>query len=604
MVDFVGAVTHGAARVPGNWRHLLDTSRPRLLLALFCVLLWTPGFFTIPPGDRDESRFVQASKQMVETGDLIRIQNGAEARNRKPIGIHWLQVPFAAAARGLGLATQNPVWPYRIPSALGGLCAVLATFWAGQRLAGQRAALLAAGMLAASVILVVEVHIAKTDAALLGATTVAMAVLARAYLDPAGVRPGAAALFWLAVGAGVLLKGPVTPMVAGLAALALAAADRRAAWLRALRPGWGVPLMLAVVLPWFVAIGVATGGRFFADAVGGDLGRKLASGDDSHWGPPGLHLLLLPVLLFPLCGLLPGAALAAWRGRRAPPVRFLLAWIVPSWLVFEAVPTKLPHYTLPLYPALCLLAAWWALEPGRAALPRWGRGMAVALPVVAAAALGLGALALPLALPMPVWLGVPAMMMAGLVGWLAVRAVPGAARLPLPPGEGRGEGVFTHGPIPRAALVQPDQQFPAPQPRPPHPNPLPEGEGAIAALAASVVLYAAILGFELPRLTPLWIAPRVVAALPDQGTLGAVGFAEPSLMFLAGTGTQWLPAADAPAALASGRIRTLLVGDRDRAAVLAAAEREGVRMQEVAVVPGFNYSRGRRVVLTLYRLTP
>ena len=585
-------------------RHLLDTRRPRLLLTLFCLLLWTPGFFTLPPGDRDESRFVQASKQMIETGDYVRIQNGAEARNRKPIGIHWLQVPFAAAARGLGVATENPVWPYRIPSALGGLCAVLATFWAGQRLVGQRAALLAAGMLAASVILVVEVHIAKTDAALLGATTAAMAVLARAYLDPGGVRPGAAALFWLAIGAGVLLKGPVTPMVAGLTVLALVVADRRAAWLRALRPGWGVPLMLAVVLPWFVAIGVATGGRFFADAVGGDLGRKLASGDDSHWGPPGLHLLLLPVLLFPLSGLLPGAVLAAWRGRRTAPARFLAAWMAPSWIVFEAVPTKLPHYTLPLYPALCLLAASWALQPGRAVLPRWGRLLAVALPCLGALVLAAGALGGPVTLGMPVWLGLPTAAAAGLAGWLAMRAASRAALPPLPPGEGWGEGVLQDDPRPMTALVQPDQQFPAPQPRPPHPNPLPEGEGAVAALAASVVLYAAILGFELPRLAPLWIAPRVVAALPERGGLGAAGFSEPSLMFLAGTDTQWLLAADAPAALASGRIRTLLVGDRDQAAVLAEAERDGVRLQEIAAVPGFNYSRGRRVVLTIYRLAP
>jgi 4-amino-4-deoxy-L-arabinose transferase-like glycosyltransferase len=585
-------------------RHLLDTRRPRLLLTLFCLLLWTPGFFTLPPGDRDESRFVQASKQMIETGDYVRILNGAEARNRKPIGIHWLQVPFAAAAQGLGLATENPVWPYRIPSALGGLCAVLATFWAGQRLVGQRAALLAAGMLAASVILVVEVHIAKTDAALLGATTAAMAVLARAYLDPGGVRPGAAALFWLALGAGVLLKGPVTPMVAGLTVLALVVADRRAAWLRTLRPGWGVPLMLAVVLPWFVAIGVATGGRFFADAVGGDLGRKLASGDDSHWGPPGLHLLLLPVLLFPLSGLLPGAVLAAWRGRRAAPARFLAAWVAPSWIVFEAVPTKLPHYTLPLYPALCLLAAGWALQPGRAVLPRWGRLLVVALPCLGALVLAAGALGGPAMLGMPVWLGLPATAAAGLAGWLAVRAVLKAALPPLPSGEGWGEGVLaaelgTAGPAGPGLSLGGDH--PA---RPPHPNPLPEGEGAVAALAASVVLYAAILGFELPRLTPLWIAPRVVAVLPERGGLGAVGFSEPSLMFLAGTDTQWLPAADAAAALASGRIRTLLVGNRDQAAVLAGAERDGVRLREIAVVPGFNYSRGRRVVLTIYRLAP
>ena len=580
-------------------RHLLDTRRPRLLLTLFCLLLWTPGFFTLPPGDRDESRFVQASKQMIETGDYVRIQNGAEARNRKPIGIYWLQVPFAAAARGLGLATENPVWPYRIPSALGGLCAVLATFWAGQHLVGQRAALLAAGMLAASVILVVEVHIAKTDAALLGATTVAMAVLARAYLDPGGVRPGAAALFWLALGAGVLLKGPVTPIVAGLTVLVLVVADRRATWLRTLRPGWGVPLMLAAVLPWFVTIGVATGGQFFADAVGGDLGRKLASGDDSHWGPPGLHLLLLPVLLFPLSGLLPGAVLTAWRGRRTAPARFLAAWVVPSWIVFEAVPTKLPHYTLPLYPALCLLAAWWALEPGRAVLPRWGRWLAVALPCLGAAVLAMGALGGPVTLEMPVWLGLPAAAAAGLVAWLAVRAV----LLPLPPGKDLGEGSYQDPAANHSGTNGPDLAD-GRACRLPHPNPLPEGKEAIAALLAAIVLYAAILGFELPRLTPLWIAPRVVAALPDRGALGAVGFSEPSLMFLAGTGTQRLLATDASAALASGRIRTLLVGDRDRAAVLAGAERAGIQLQEVGTVPGFNYSRGRRVLLTLYRLAP
>ena len=581
-------------------RSLLDTRRPRLLLTVFCLLLWTPGFFTLPPGDRDESRFAQASKQMLETGDYIRIQNGTEARNRKPIGIHWLQAPFAAAAHGLGLAQGNPIWPYRIPSALGGWVAVMAAFAAGRRLVGPRAALLGAAMLAASVILVVEVHIAKTDAALLGATTVAMGVLARAYGEPAAVRPGAAALFWLALAAGVLLKGPVTPMVAGLAVLALVAADwrggGRGAWLRALRPAWGVPLLLAAVLPWFIAIGVATGGRFFADAVGGDLGRKLASGDDAHWGPPGLHLLLLPLLLFPLPALLPGAAVAAWRGRAAAPVRFLLAWVVPSWLVFEAVPTKLPHYTFPLLPAVCLLAAWGALGVQRAALPRWGRGLSLALPALAALVLGGAAMAAPLALGLPWWLGVPGGIAAALAG--------GAALLPLPPGEGRGEGALAaergapgavrtgmHGPM----GVSHDPLTPTLSRR---------ERGLGLALVAAVPLYWAVLGFELPRLAPVWIAPRVVSALPERGGLGAVGFSEPSLMFLAGTDTQWLLAADAPAALASGRVRTLLVSNRDQAAVLAAAERAGVRLQEVAAVPGFNYSRGRTVLLTLYRLAP
>ena len=299
---------------------LLDTRRPRLLLTLICLVMWLPGFFTLPASDRDESRFTQATKQMLETGDFVRIQNGTEARNRKPIGIYWLQAPVAAAARGLGLARENPVWPYRIPSALGGWVAVMAIFWIGERLIGRRAAVLAAAMLAGSVILVIETHIAKTDAGLLGATTVAMAVLSRSYLDPGGVRRAEAAAFWIAMGVGILLKGPITPMVAGLAAVTLGISDKRARWLWALRPAWGVPLMLAVVLPWFIAIGVATDGAFFSDAVGGDLGRKLSSGDNAHGAPPGLHLLLLPLLLFPAT---PAPGAGCWR---AIPPRPSLRW--------------------------------------------------------------------------------------------------------------------------------------------------------------------------------------------------------------------------------------------------------------------------------------
>lgn len=532
---------------------LLDTRWPRTLLTLLCLLLWSPGFFTLPAGDRDESRFAQGTKQMLETGDFVRIMNGTEARNRKPIGIYWLQAPFAAAAHGLGIATENPIWPYRLPSALGGLVAVLACFGAGERLVGRRAALLGAGMLAASVLLVVEVHIAKTDAALLGATTVAMGVLARAYVEPGRVGWRAAAVFWLAIGVGVLLKGPITPMVVGLTVLALLVVDRQAGFLRCLRAGWGIPLMLAVVVPWFVAIGVATEGRFFSEAVGGDLARKLTSGDDAHWGPPGLHLLMLPLLLFPAAAALPGGVVAAWRGRRTVPVRFLLAWIVPAWVVFEAAPTKLPHYALPLYPAVCLLLAWGLVEAAASSRARW---TGVALAGVAAMLLAGVGVAAPVVLHLGPWLGIPAALAVAVVGWWAVRGW----RMP----------------------------------------------GAVCAVVLAPLMYGATLGWELPRLWPLWIAPRVLAAAgPDGvgswGRIGAVGYAEPSLMFLAGTGTAWLLPDEGAAALADGAVDTLLVGNRDLVGVRSALEARRVTPRVMAEVPGFNYSRGRAV--TLYALT-
>ena len=544
---------------------VLETRRPYAVLVLFCLLLWLPGFFTLPPSDRDESRFAQATRQMLETGNYIEIRNGSVARNQKPIGIYWLQAPFAAAAHAAGLARANPVWPYRLPSLLGGLLGVAATYGLGRRLVGAPAALLGAAMLGGSVLLAVETHIAKTDAALLAATTAAMGLLARAYLAPGGFSARAATLFWMAVGAGILLKGPITPMVAGLAVLALVVADRRAAWVAALRPRWGVPLLIAMVLPWLLAIGLATHGRFFAEALGHDLGGKLAGGEESHGGWPGTHLLLLSLTLFPAAPVVLRALPAVWRGRGDPATRFLIAWGLPSWLVFEAVPTKLPHYTLPLFPALCLLGAAWALDPVRRPAPRWLEMASAALFAVAAAILGGGAALLP-EVVRPGWaasdaIGLPALAAAALLGWLVLRALPD----------------------PRRALG--------------------------AGLLALPLLLWSVLGLELPDLRGLWLAPQVAAALqahwpggrPDDAAFAEIGYAEPSLVFLCGTATGLLGDPEAAAHfLAGGPDRVLLVGERDLAAFGAASRRLGLSPHAFAVIRGYNYSRGRRVVLTLF----
>lgn len=531
-------------------------ARPRLCLVLFCLICWLPGFFSLPPGDRDESRFAQATKQMLETGDFIRISNGGEARNRKPIGIHWLQLPFAAAARAAGV---EAIWPYRVPSLLGGLVAVLGTFELGLMLTGERrTALLAGAMLAGSLLLCSEVHIAKTDAALLGATVVAMAVLARGYLAPDRVGPGAAAAFWLAMAAGILLKGPVLPMVATLSVLALWVADRRAGWLGCLRAGWGVPLLLLAVLPWFVAIGIATQGAFFRQAVGGDLAGKLAGGDDAHGAPPGLHLLLLPLLALPAGVAMLRSLPDAWADRRECTTRFLLAWLGPSWLVFELVPTKLPHYVLPLYPPLCLLGARFLAEPARLA-PGWLRRLSDAAFALACLVLAAALLALPVVVRSAWWLGLPAALAVGVVGF----AVLGRERR----------------------------------------------RGVVLGVALMPLITWSALGFELPSLSPLWIAPRVEAALradwpgwnPLGQGFGTVGFREPSLMFLAGTRMTVLASpAKGAAALAGGRITALLIDRRDQTAFAAAAAQDGIAPRLADTLSGINYSRGQRVGLDLY----
>jgi hypothetical protein len=143
----LSSTVRSANALPSTLRGVLAGWRPWALLAALCLTLYLPGIASMPPLDRDESRFAQATRQMLETGDYVRIRFQDEARNKKPVGIYWLQ---AASVSLFGSAEGTTLWPYRIPSLLGALAAVLLTFQCGRRLfgtgrEGTAAALLGAG---------------------------------------------------------------------------------------------------------------------------------------------------------------------------------------------------------------------------------------------------------------------------------------------------------------------------------------------------------------------------------------------------------------------------------------------------------------------------
>src|SRR6266481_115820 len=332
-------------------------------LALCGLLLFLPGFFNIPPIDRDEARFAQATKQMVESGDFVDIRFQDDVRYKKPVGVYWLQAAVVETASALGLPRAPVrVWLYRVPSLIGAIGAVLLTYWTALAFVTRRGAILAALILCSSVLLGAEARLAKTDAMLLLSVVAAMGALARAYLswqrgeDPEHPPWSWPAIFWTALAGGILLKGPLILMFVGLTLGTLAILDRSAAWLWRLRPVWGLMWVLVLVLPWFVAIFWRAGDAFFAGSIGGDMLSKL-SAQESHGAPPGLYLLLFWVTFWPGAALAGMAAPAVWRARREPGAQYLLAWLVPSWIVFELVLTKLPHYVLPLYPPIAILVA-------------------------------------------------------------------------------------------------------------------------------------------------------------------------------------------------------------------------------------------------------
>ena len=541
------------ARLSRGWRG-------PALAAFIAFAAGLPGLVAVPPLDRDESRFAQATAQMLESRDFVVIRYQDEPRFKKPVGIHWLQ---AASVSLLSSPEAREIWAYRIPSLLGAMLAAAACAWGAAGFFGAPAGLLAGAMLGTTFLLSTEALIAKTDAVLCGTTTLAIAALARLYAEaregpPAGRR--AWLLFWIGVSVGTLVKGPVAPMVAALTIAALCLIDRKAGWLARLNWIWGLIILVAICGPWAGAVTVATDGGFWSAALGGDLAPKLAGGQETHGAPPGYHTLLAPLLMFPMTLMLPAAAVAAWTRWREPGVRFALAWLIPTWLVFEALPTKLVHYTLPAYGAVAWLAAAALLAPiGRRT--RWtGAALASLFGVLLAGGTfylvkRYGDLSdLPFAIPVAILLAA-----AGLVGgFLLVRRAPPVA--------------------------------------------------VVAAVGLGLAGHAALAAGLAPRLNPLWISSRVERAmakaqlLPEQGIADApvtvAGYAEPSLVFALGTPTELAGSEDAAQAISENR--PAVVEQREEANFEKALAGYHAQAHLVATVKGLDYSDGKKMTLRVY----
>jgi 4-amino-4-deoxy-L-arabinose transferase-like glycosyltransferase len=536
------------------------------LLVVFSFLVFLPGFFQIPPVDRDEARFAQATKQMLESKDFVDIRFQNEVRYKKPVGIYWLQAAAVKAGETLGVPqARTTIWLYRLPSLFGAIGAVLLTYWAAFVFVPRRAALFAALMMASSVLLGIEARIAKTDAMLLLTSVAAMGALARIYLasqtepqdDKGDWRQPA--ILWTAIAAGVLLKGPLVPMFVGLTVIVLSVVDKSARWLWSLRPFAGIVWLILLVSPWFVAIIAKSGASFFVQAIGHDMLDKVASGQEAHGAPPGFYFLLFWVTFWPGAVLAGLAAPIVWKSRYEPRTRFLLAWLLPSWLVFEAVMTKLPHYVLPLYPAIAIMIAG-ILESYGLTKQRW--------------------------------------MVRGTIGWFLLPGAVAIATLVLFIMFGRELGLIAW---PFAALAVIFGLFAWW---------LYEVDGAerslLRGMLASVFLAITVFAVTfplLPTLFPSALIAREIKASDCARPHVASTFAyqEPSLVFLLGTETRFTDGAGAADFLQAGSCQFALIDPRSERSFVQRAETIGVRYSLVGRVEGYNISIGKPVSLSVFR---
>jgi 4-amino-4-deoxy-L-arabinose transferase-like glycosyltransferase len=357
----------------------------------------------------------------------------------------------------------------------------------------------------------------------------------------------------------MLLKGPLILMFVGLTALTLSVADRSARWIWQLRPLIGSLWLVALVSPWFIAIVAKSGDSFFVQALGHDMLEKITSGQETHGAPPGLYFILFWVTFWPGSVLAGLATPTIWRARREPGARFLLAWLIPSWLVFEIVMTKLPHYVLPLYPAIAILIAG-ILEPGSLSKARWlVRGTVgwFLFPGVIAITVLVGFLVMSRDLGLIAWPFAAAAVIFGLFAWW-LYDVDGAER------------------------------------------------SLLRGMAASVFIAIAVYAVTFPMLPALFpsalVAEEVRASgCPDPQLASTYAYQEPSLVFLLGTDTRFTDGTRAAEFMKSGPCRFALIDARSERSFVQRANAIGLRYTLSQRIDGFNISNGKPFAMTVFR---
>lgn len=537
-----------------------------IVVMLLAVAALSPGLFSVPPMDRDESRYAQASRQMMETGDYLNIRFQETDRHKQPAGSYWLQSLFAQPFGG----ADAPIGAHRLPGFVLALMAVAITSWLGARMFSPAVGIAAGMILATTLVLSVEARTAKTDAILLGIGMVAQSALMILMIEIKQARPsfwGWPAALWVALGLSLLVKGPIFLMITVATALVFALWKRDAGLLLKVRPLPGLAVMLVIFAPWFIAINLETGWAFAAEAIGHSMLDKVGEAQEAHSGPLGFHLGLTAITLWPGVALLGLGLLAGWAYRDRDEVKFLIAWIVPTYVIFEIVATKLPHYTLPSFPALAILIGLGLLNaPSLLSGVRSKslHGVFTGLAACVALVLSLTPLLAHHELNEP----------ASFAAWLSL----------------------AFGGLAAAAIVALGVR--------------PDLGRLFGAGAAAAALYTCVFAFAVPSADKLWTSHRLAGAVEtlsgcDAFNIIVAGYREPSLAFNLGTET-WLAhdGADAARDLLQHRECGLAIVDASvEAQFRASIEAAPASLRALGVYEGYNSVSGDALSLTFYTLS-
>jgi 4-amino-4-deoxy-L-arabinose transferase-like glycosyltransferase len=353
---------------------LKSAIRNSVFLFFGLVLFHLAGTWSLPLIDRDEPRFAEASREMIQRADYVIPYFNNQLRLDKPPLAYWAQV---ASYRIFGESDFSARFPSAIAAALTALVilawgcrfgAAEVGWWAVIIFTLSLQTFLHAKAAVADMWLVLFMTLANWA----GYELICGRQTSNAQRPTSNIQRRWWWIFYLSLSLGFLAKGPIAwiPLLTVLAAIILARDWQLVRNFKFLR---GILLMLAVVALWGIPALIQTNGEFFAIGIGRHvIGRSLATMEGHGASSFGMYLLLLPFYFVTVfVGFFPWSIKLPWlirqlRGQKKTGIadssgnkidNYLLTGIAIIFVIFTLVSTKLPHYTLPAFPLLALLLA-------------------------------------------------------------------------------------------------------------------------------------------------------------------------------------------------------------------------------------------------------
>ncbi|MBE0624343.1 MAG: glycosyltransferase family 39 protein [Burkholderiales bacterium] len=323
-----------------------------LLLLLAFTAVWFSNLEYRKLINPDEGRYAEIPREMVASGDWTTPRLNDIKYFEKPALQYW------ATAVAYTLFGEHQ-WTARLWSALTGFLGVFMVYFTGRQLFGARAGGYAALVLGSSLLWVLIAHVNTLDMGVSFFLSAAVCAFVLAQRDATNARARARWMLaaWAALALAVLSKGLIGLVLPGAALVLYILIERDWRLAGRLHLIAGSALLLALTVPWFVAVSRANPEFFHFFFIHEHFERFLTKQHGRY--QPAYYFI--PVLL---AGMLPwtitlfDALARAWKRdaqQRFQAQRFLLVWAAVVFVFFSASSSKLVSYILPMFPALALL---------------------------------------------------------------------------------------------------------------------------------------------------------------------------------------------------------------------------------------------------------